>query len=55
MLKILPKKNAVLKEIDPNMSNNFSPKNETLNAILNYSKSLQVTKIENQSVLIHLN
>jgi hypothetical protein len=33
----------------------LEPKNETLNAILNYSKSIQVKKVIGEKVLIHQN
>jgi hypothetical protein len=33
----------------------LEPKNETLNAILNYSKSIQVNKVIGEKVLIHQN
>lgn len=31
------------------------PKNETLNAILNYSKSVKVEKVNNDKMMINLN
>lgn len=33
----------------------IQPKNTTINALLNYSKSLKVEKVNNQKVLINLN
>ena len=33
----------------------MEPKNETLNAILNYSKSVSVKKVSGEKVLVHLN
>lgn len=33
----------------------MEPKNETLNAILNYSKSLKVKKVNGEKVMLHLN
>ncbi len=33
----------------------MKPKNETLNAILNYSKSLMVKKVLGEKVMIHQN
>ena len=50
MLKCLPKKNA-------NGAQNMvsEPKKETLNALLNYSKSLKTKKVLDRQVLINLN
>lgn len=34
---------------------NLNPSDETLMAILNYSKSIEVVEIENQKILLNLN
>ena len=41
--------------IAPSVEIKFGPSNKTLNAILNYSKALEVKKIKMEKVLIHLN
>lgn len=33
----------------------MGPKNETLNAILNYSKSIKVNKVKGEKLMINLN
>jgi hypothetical protein len=49
MLKKYPEMIAPSDEIK------FGPSIKTLNAILNYSKALEVKKIKMEKVLIHLN
>lgn len=47
MLKTLPSKNS-----KSDLSNELQPKNSTLNAILNFSRSLDVKKIKKRSIYI---
>jgi hypothetical protein len=42
-------------EFAPAKELKMAPKNETLNAILNYSKSMVVKKVRGEKVITHLN
>lgn len=39
-------------EIAPSEESKFAPQQETLNAILNYSKSIEVKKIKSKRVIL---
>jgi hypothetical protein len=46
----------VTKNVAPTVKEfNLNPSDETLMAILNYSKSIEVVEIENQKILLNLN
>jgi hypothetical protein len=49
MLKKYPESIAPAEELK------IGPSNKTLNALLNYSKSLEVKKTKKEKILVHLN
>ncbi len=42
-------------EVTPDREQNVKPSENVINAILNYSKSLEVKEVKKKKVLIHLN